>query len=273
MQAVSHVLLALNKPLQDEIITESGLKLFIDPSYEPEWNATTTGTVKSIPDKYSWMNIKPEDEVAISYRVVTSRDYYSSSDSYFMPITAESEHYKKWMNHKGEILSIGGYKKENGFIGWFGSYRTSAAIPISGIHGTQAEVERWLTQFSFGKTEGFKFNNLVEIEGQPLWLANAGDIFAKKDGDGIFPLTDKIFCEPLDMDLTQKMKILHGVAYPDYSVQGRWVDRGVALFGYPDKGIEKGDILSFEYRFVQEYKFWGKDYFLIDQDFVKGKWV
>ena len=76
---------------------------------------------------------------------------------------------------------------------------------------------------------------------------------------------------PIDIDLTQRVKIVNGVSLPDNSVNGRFSDRCIAVVGYPDYGIDEGDILMFDKEYVQEYTLWGKDYFFIPPEFVHGK--
>ncbi|MBS1730639.1 MAG: hypothetical protein JSS67_07650 [Bacteroidetes bacterium] len=270
MEAISSILLSLSKPFQDELITESGLKLFIDPTYQPEWNATTTAKIEYVPKSLKEMGLKKGDDVAISFRVVSSREYYASSDSDFMPTTTGSELFREWVNHKNQRLTAICFMKYTGFVECSGFFSDNDGL-IDSINGSQNNIEKWLTQFSFSKPEGFKFNNIVEIDGAALWRARASDILAKKDGDTITPLTSSIMGMPIDIDLTQRVKIVNGVSLPDNSVNGRFSDRCIAVVGYPDYGIDEGDILMFDKEYVQEYTLWGKDYFFIPPEFVHGK--
>ena len=48
---ISQALLHIDQALQDQLITDSGLKLFLDPSYHKEWNASVTARVAALPIK------------------------------------------------------------------------------------------------------------------------------------------------------------------------------------------------------------------------------
>ena len=49
MKPVNDILLHLDKKFQDEIITESGIKLYIDTRFNSEWHATVVGEVAALP--------------------------------------------------------------------------------------------------------------------------------------------------------------------------------------------------------------------------------
>jgi co-chaperonin GroES (HSP10) len=80
---VDNYIIQLDKAFQDEITTPSGIKLFIDTKFSPEWNTTVTGRIVSLPQKLS---SRPElrgrviegaegEEVIISYMVVFDGDH------------------------------------------------------------------------------------------------------------------------------------------------------------------------------------------------------
>src|SRR6478752_867193 len=107
------VFLSLDKPLQDEILFESGIKLYIDPNYDPEWRATVKGKVEGIPKNPTGEcsevcnKIKIGDECAFSYRVISDR-CVSKVDDYFMPISPDNPYQKKFTNFQKDILSVTG---------------------------------------------------------------------------------------------------------------------------------------------------------------------
>jgi hypothetical protein len=52
----------MDKAYQDEIALDSGLTLFLDPSWNPEWNSTVTGKAELVPSSLS-KKISKGDEV------------------------------------------------------------------------------------------------------------------------------------------------------------------------------------------------------------------
>lgn len=70
----STVFVTLPEALQSKIKMESGVELYIDPSFEPEQWAVTSGIVHSVGSRYPF-DIKPGDEVMISYMLVA--DYWT----------------------------------------------------------------------------------------------------------------------------------------------------------------------------------------------------
>jgi co-chaperonin GroES (HSP10) len=79
---VDKVLVQLEKTFQDEIILESGVKLFKYTALTPEWDATCVGKVVSVPRRLSkrtelkgmGIEIASGDEVILSYMVVFDCD-------------------------------------------------------------------------------------------------------------------------------------------------------------------------------------------------------
>jgi co-chaperonin GroES (HSP10) len=59
--------------LQSTVTTENGVTLFIDPSFEPEQHAQVNGKVYSLGGRCK-LNIKEDDEIAISYHMAA--DYF-----------------------------------------------------------------------------------------------------------------------------------------------------------------------------------------------------
>jgi co-chaperonin GroES (HSP10) len=79
---VDFLIVKLDKAFQDEIQTESGVKLYKDTHFQPEWNTTCIGKVISVPHKLSkrhdlrGLDIEPKagDEIIFSYMVVYDMD-------------------------------------------------------------------------------------------------------------------------------------------------------------------------------------------------------
>ena len=122
MKPINHVILKIDNALQDEIVTNSGLKLYFDGSWAKEWNAAVTAKIVALPAKYtkSQNNILNQlnvgDEVCISYRIVA--DFCFKGDGHrFMPITEGSEYQQDFMNGKGESIRKCALPKRSGLIG------------------------------------------------------------------------------------------------------------------------------------------------------------
>ena len=74
MQAgYNNVIVHIEKLFNDELVTDSGFKLYLDPSYNPEQHSTIHGTVVSVPN---WKNcpgywdLQVGDKIYFNYMVV-----------------------------------------------------------------------------------------------------------------------------------------------------------------------------------------------------------
>lgn len=270
MQPITQVLLTVAKPLQDELITDSGLKLFLDPSYNRPWNASVTATVSALPikvnpkDKSIYDNLKVGDEVAISYMVVADFAFKSDSDQ-FMPVTEPNDHFREFVNSKGfwvKIYALPGKITHT----WVGIYQDNRTNIIDGIQGTQSQVETWLAKFPIGKTDIYTFNNLFTHEGKDYWKCDLDQIFAKKVKGHWVAIGDRVICKPIEEEVPEKFLI---DAHKGQSVKMRYQDRASVLTG---NGFKKGERLSFSPRHLEKYTFGSKEYYLIKENYVQGKW-
>lgn len=60
MQPIYKIFVKIEKRFNDEIVTESGLKLYYDHTYSPEENSTIVGEVVAVPAKYDRNNYGPD---------------------------------------------------------------------------------------------------------------------------------------------------------------------------------------------------------------------
>ena len=60
MQPIYKIFVSIEKRFNDEVVTESGLKLYKDSSFKPEENSTTVGLVEAIPAKHDTKNFLPD---------------------------------------------------------------------------------------------------------------------------------------------------------------------------------------------------------------------
>lgn len=273
MQPITQVLLTVDKPLQDELVTDSGLKLYISPDYKKEWQATVMATISHLPVKvlpkykYIFDQLKVGDEVAISYRVVADFCFQSDGDR-FMPTTDENPHFREYVNAKGEWVKVYALP---GIIStkWVGIYQNKYREVISGVEGDESDMERWLAQFPLGKTDIYSFNNLFEFDGEDYWKCDLDEIFAKKVKGHWVAVGNRTVCKPVEAEVPDESLI---DIHKGHKVKIRYQDRGRVITGGKDKGIKKGEVIGFSPQFLEKYRFDNLEYYLINTDYIQGKW-
>lgn len=275
-QPVTQVLLSIDKVLQDAIITDSGLKLYLNPDYKREWNVATTAKICALPlkvnpkDKKILDSLKVGDEVAISYQVVYDLEFKGDGHR-FMPSVDDDRYVKEFVNGKGETVRVYGLAKRSGFKGltWIGTYQNKKREVIDGVQGDEETVERWLSQFPLGKTDDYSFNNFFEYSGQDYWKCYPDEIFAKKVKGHWVAISDRVICSPIDEDVPREL--LNQIKHKE-TVKIRRQDRATVLSGGKRMNLKKGDIVSFDPQKVEKYKLGNKDYYLINERLINGKW-
>lgn len=270
---LTQVLLCIPKALQDELITDSGLKLYISPDFKKEWQASVTATIADLPVKVNPKQkkivdkLKIGDEVAVSYRVVADFEFKGDGER-FMASTEGNEYVREFINGRGDHLRVYALPGVISKI-WVGICQNKRREVISGVQGTQTEVERWMAQFPFDKTDIYTFNNFFEFQGKDYWKCDLTEIFAKKVKGHWVAIGDRVICKPIDENVPAKW--LQNIRH-NGEVKLRYQDRARVLTGGKEKGIKKDDIVSFDPLHVEKYDFDGKPYYLINQNLVLGKW-
>lgn len=274
---ISEVLVHVNKALQDELVTDSGLKLYLDGSYSKEYSASVTGTVKGLPINPHYRNkevvsrLKEGDEICFSYRVVADFEFKGDGGQ-FMSTVEENPYVKEFINGKGETIKAYALPKRSGLIGsiWVGVYCDKYKNFIDGVQGDESELERWLAQFPFGKTDIYNFNNLFSYNGEDYWKCLPTDIFAKKVKGHLVAVGNRIICKPCDEELPDQYLIdTHGVSQ---KITVRRRDRARVMSGGKAKGFKKDQVISFQPNHCERYEFYGTQYFLINENLVDGIW-
>ncbi len=277
LQPISQVLLAIEKKQQDEIITDSGIKLFINPDYNKEWYVAVTATISALPqkvhpkDKKIIDQLKVGDEIVMSYQVVADFDF-SSDGERFMQTTEDNPHTKEFTNGKGEWVKIYALPKFTGIskIQWVGVYQDRNRKVIDGIQGTESEIERWAAQFQYGKTDEYRFNNFFEYNGNEYWKCNPNQIFAKIVDGHLVAIGDRVIMKPVEEDVPREIanQILRG----GDDVKIRYQDRARVITGGKDMGIKKDKVVSFSPLHLEKYDINNKQYYIINQSLVNGIW-
>ena len=267
-----NVFLKIDKALVDEITTESGFKLYLAPEYNFETNATVTGTVENVPRGLS--GVSKGDKVAFSYHVISNREFPNTSD-FFVPISEGSDHLKIWQNSKGEKLRMRAHQGAISLF-WVAVFFDSRGqfVQEKSMQGTEEQVERWLhTNFKFGNCEKFNYRNLLSIGGQEYWKCNYENIFAKKVKGHVVTVGDRVICKFIEIPIEQRIHEIQGIKLPEKNVAIRLTDRAEVISAPKGSGFKKGDIISFNERYLERYTLWNKEYALIKQSRVEGKWV
>ena len=276
MQPVSQVLLKISKALQDSLITDSGLKLYLDPTYDKSFNCAVTATIAALPQnvhpkhKKILNQLKVGDEVCISYQVVASFEFKNDDDN-FMKVTDENDYVKEFVNAKGEWIKCYALPKFKGIskIQWVGVYQDKSRKVISGVQGTERELERWMAQFSFGKTDIYTHDNFFEYNKNEYWKCNIEDIFAKRVDGHLVAVGNRVIMKPIEEDVPEDVK--NSLGYGN-DVKIRHQDRGRVITGGKEKGIKKEQVVSFNPRHLEKYEFYGKEYFMVNQNLIQGIW-
>lgn len=275
---IKNVFCTLDKALNDEIITDSGIKLYLDPTFNPEWNATVSGKVYALPinpDKeYAEMmqQLNVGDEIAFSYRVVSDVRVNAGKDA-FTEITKDSPYYRRYTSAKGEWVTVVAMQGVIDKI-WVGTYVDKFGDLIDGVQGSEHEVERWLSQFNMVTDNKLTHQNLIEYtQDIDFWNVKPSEIFAKKVGDEVQAIGDRVILQPIDLVIKPDQAKLVFVNVPEGSdIKIRLYDRAVVISG-EGNDWKVGDTVGFEEKYVEKYNLWGKDYFLVKKKRIQGKWV
>ncbi len=273
---LNQVLLSIPQALTDQLITDSGLVFYIDPSYRKEWQASVTATIAALPlkvnpkDKHIFDQLSVGDTVGVSYRIVADFSFGSDAGQ-FMQTTEDNPHVREFVNGRGEWVKVYALPKRSGLPGimWAGTYTDRYMQFIDGVQGDEESVERWLSQFPLGKTDRYSFNNFFEYQKNNYWKADLDDIFAiKKKGQWV-AIGNRVICKPVEELVPEKFLIDE---HKGHKVKIRHQDRGRIISGGKKKGLKKDQIISFDPRHLERYTFENKEYYLINENLVTGIW-
>lgn len=277
MKPINKILVQLPEAFQDEISLEGGLKLYIDSSYNKEWNATVTGVVTHLPDSYDdqfkdiMSQIEVGDEVAFSFRVVADFDYHSDSDHFMLVTPEESPYLRKYTNKKGEWINLRAIPTTFGHM-WAAWLNDKRMRHVDGVQGDESVIERWMSQFSFGKTDAYYFRNRLFLNGVDYWKVDFEHIFAVKKKGRWLSLGEKVLCKPIEADASKAVQIAAGIHIPDSAIKLRFYDRGRLIHNVPEMGLKTGEVIGFNQQYVEKYDLDGQPYFLIKKVRIDNKW-
>lgn len=274
---LTSALVRIENAYQEEILTDSGLRLYLDPSYEKSYNCTVTGVIAALPlkakNKYEQQildQLEIGDEICMSYRVVADFQYASDAGQ-FMSAYEENPYMQFYINGKGEQIQVMALPtKVRGHNIWVGTMSNQYGEFINGCQGTESEVENWKLQFPFGKTDNYIFNNLLNLNGQDYWICDLSEIYAKKVKGHIVALGQKVICTPVEEEVPEAVKA--SLKYIGKDLNIRYTDRAKVLSGGKAGGLKKGQIISFDPMVLEKYNFFDKNYYIVNENRINGIW-
>jgi len=282
---VNTILVQIEKKYEDEIITGSGIKLYKDTSYNPEWNVTATGKVVSVPARLADRvteagtfvagdsptlivpDVQVGDELFFGYSVIEDKDYINSPDAFREVEDSQSTLYS---NSKKEQLRLQKLSKNLAICIWTDANNKR----LGGYQGKPDECIKWLQQnFTFAGDDNLVYKNLLPYNGEDYWMVNYLEAKGvKRDGE-IIMLAGNVLCEAPEESTGFELdenKLLHTVKKVDKSIL-TVVATGKPLKNEPELGLQSGDKIKVNADHVQTYTVWGKEYAMIDQRSIFGK--
>jgi hypothetical protein len=266
------LLVEITHKYEDTITFKSGVKLFIDPSFNPNFHATSEGIVHSVPkllrdhNAGEKMDIRPGDTVIFSYKTVG--DITFQDNTHLFRMTSVGEGYAtEWMNQERETLRlVAGYEKGKP---WVCMWLDKHLNLLQGFKGTHGQCENWMaTNFKFAEGEGFKYDNRLYYEDKELWRVDFQFVFGYKRDGHLTMLSDYLLCEPILEDLPIMMSSMierpeaHRLCLREQKGWLRAGERG---------GLRNGDVLYFDPNMKEKYNFENKPMIIVRRRFVLGK--
>lgn len=253
-------LVTIENKYVEEIITGSGIKLFVDTSYNPTQHTTVIGKIAAIPHNNS-LDLKIGEQIFFSYVVIGERSYAKSGHVFHPLIEKQVDIFQKYANGKGEKLTVVSMPGIIGHI-WVGTHLDSRNNLISGCQGSEHEVSRWKSQFSFSSDE-YKYKNLLPNGNQELWIVKPELIFSKKVGKKLIPVGDRLILKPIKIEVPKDVLREMKIKIPDSAVYTEYMDRAELQYFDKPTGFKKGEIIKYDPKFVENYTVDGEKYLLL----------
>lgn len=266
------VFVEIKNRYEDELKFDSGVTLYVDPSYNPNFHATMEGVVHSVPKTLKYDNastnpiIQPGDEVLFSYKLVGDVTF-DGGPHLFRMITKEEGYYTEWQNPDRESIRM-----EKHFSGkWAAVYTDKRGELVAGKVGSAGEVENWVaTNFKFASSEGFTYDNQFFWEGKELWKVDYSFVFAIRRNGRLKMVGDYVLVEPI-VEKRTKMISLHlerpeGDRLCILEHKGWCRCGGSKRYGYRD-----GDVIIFNPDLKEKYNFRGRPMYIVRRQFIFGR--
>jgi co-chaperonin GroES (HSP10) len=283
----NNLFVLIDKMYTDEIKTGSGVRLYQDTSFKPEWHVTITGHVVSTPmkltkDNYERAGLRLEDirvgdEAIFKYLVVEDKVFTDDAAKFFLIEEAEGRYFEfgNGLSQKVKLYAI-----EPKW--WAGVYLDEEGIPIDGITGTRQEVQAWVTKnFKMLEDGEIRYENLMIHDGVLYWKVDYRLLIGFiREVDGqkkVHAGRGYVFVEPMEENLGDKTE--GGIIIPEHmrvKKSKRW---GVARMvgegrdGKVKPSVKEGDKVLWDERFGEQYEIGGLPWIVLKQEHILGKIV
>lgn len=271
---INYILVKIKEKYDDELVFKSGVKLHIDPSWNPNFHATMVGKVVSLPVAYTAdrkvnQTIDIDDEILFNYKVVGDTSFENDPKA-FRLVTKGEGYLMEWQNADRETLKMQLVNPDKKI--WAGVYIGPKDEIIDGRKGTQGEIESWTSQFKFTRSQSFMYDHEVEYEGETYWKVDLSFVFAVKKKGSWVMLGEYVMVEPL---VEKKPDLMESGLYRTTSsmVVVR-EDKGfVRYISKTDKwlGVLPGDVILFDGKLKEKYNVEGKPMYMVRQRYILAK--
>lgn len=258
----------------------NGVDLFIDTSFRPEQHTTIQGNVVSLPKQLSdnglggylegrshiGLNIKPGDQVLFNYNVVFSMSETDNRKDVFYqdPPHPYLTTLDTWSNQNGLRLARV-YEQNNKW--------TCVLIDHQGtiqdhMKGGELEVNTWMGKFTFEADVQKSHRNLLVYNGQEYWMVDISQVFGVVRDGHIYAVGDYVVISP-------RSKPIHRNQETDLFVYKLEQDTDTVRYGQVMSkgnagGIEEGDNVLFDGRYVIEYEYDKTTIWVVKRKFILG---
>lgn len=268
----NNLLVEITNKYEEQITFKSGVKLYIDTSFNPNFHATSEGIVHSVPmalrgpSAGEKMNIRPGDTVIFSYKMVGDVTFKDNTDLFRMTSVGEG-YATEWMNQERETLRlIAGYDKGKP---WVAMWLDKHLNLLQGKKGTQGECENWMAMnFRFAEGEGFQYDNRLYYKDKELWRVEYEFIFGYKRDGHLHMCSNYLLVEPIVEDLPRMIStsLIRPESHRFCVMENKgWLRAGER------EGLRKGDVLYFDPNMKEKYSFFGTPMYIVRRKFVLGK--
>jgi co-chaperonin GroES (HSP10) len=280
----------IDRAFQDEIITEGGVKFFLDTSYHPEHHATITGELVSVPKRLgpdyrqqgNFVNMEAGDKICFSYLVVFDRGFDDTAKHFYKVEEIEGV-MQLWVNNSFEKIRI---TRFDDMVA--GVYTNEAGLLVDGIqhkgHRAWDVVQAWLGKFSLEGSAIINYNNALEIDGDVYWRCDWRYVFFKVDrlvsesGEQLrqeitmAPGYCLVFPESRQTEYQGRIELLQPVL-SNYTAEsaGRVIANGPTLWGRKEYGLKNGDKILFDKNFAEKYVINGQEVLILKHRYIIAK--
>lgn len=273
LQAPSdNIFVEIKAKYEDEIHFESGVKLYVDPSFNPNFHATSEGVVHSVPVVCKYWNstipqiIQPGDDVLFSYKTVGDVSFNENTELFRM-ITKAEGYMTEWMNQERQTIHMEKGMKDNQ---WSAVYTDKYGRLIAGKVGSHGEVENWVaSNFKFATGEGFTYDNRCYYKDKELWRVDYSYVFAIRRDGHMRMVGDYLLVEPIVENLPE----IIGTTSLIRPEKDRYVvreNKGWLRCGGKG-GMKDGDVIHFDPHLKEKYNIQGNPFYIVKRQYVFGK--